>query len=137
MKIPHFRKILALSAMAFSVAVVPTTASAAPSIHLDLPGLSIGLHDHHNRHYRKRYKRHHKRYYKDRYRHYDNHYPRRSYRYYDYGNRYYDGGRSNRSPRRYYDRHDRYDRCPTPGYSSYYYRNGGCYSHGDHYHCEN
>ncbi len=127
------RKLLAMSAMALTVAAVPGTASAGGSIHLDIPGFSIGFHDDHRYRKRHRHYKSHKRYkrYKRHYRNHDSYdyYPRRSYR-------YYDGYRSNRYDRRRYRDRDRYESCPTPGYSSRYYRDRGCYSHGDHYHCD-
>jgi hypothetical protein len=148
MNIINTRKILALMAMVIATTAVPTSASARASVHLDLPGISIGLHDRHYGHYDRHYDRHykqkrkhyrkHKRYKRHYNRHHsDGYYPRRSYRSYDS----YDGYRSNgyRNDRH---RNDGYSRggyqdnyCPTPGYSSRYHRNRGCYSHGDHYHC--
>lgn len=135
MTIFNTRRVLALLAMTISIAAVPSTASARGSVHVDIPGFSIGFHDH-DRHYRKRhkrYKRHYRKHHRNhhrgyRYRSYD-YYPRRSYRYNDYYDDY--RGRSNRRGYR-----DDYEYCPTPGYSSRYYRNRGCYSHGDHYHCD-
>ncbi len=121
----------------------PSTAQAGGSVHLNLPGLSIGVHDDH--HYKKkRYRRH----YRDRY-YYDDHWRKKRYykkRHYKkrYYNRDYYGSRYDR--RRYYNddyyyggRSSRYDRrrnyCPDPGYSSYDNDNLDCYRHKGHYHC--
>lgn len=146
MKLFSINKLLVLSGIALSVAVAPTTASARGSVHIDVPGFSIGFHDD-NRHYRKRHKRYHKR-------HHSKHYSGRSNRYYDgygyqsRGYRYGSDSYRNRSYRNSYKngyrsgyknsyRNDyRGDYCPTPGYSPRYYDDRGCYAHGDHYHCD-
>ena len=132
----NFRSALVFIGLATIMALVPTTASAKGSVHIDIPGISIGYHDNyyrnsyrHKRHYnkhRRHYKKH--RYYNKRY--YDHGYSSRSYRNYD---RSYDRGYQYRSRTRYYER-DNY--CPDPGYSSRAYRDRSCYSHGDHYHCD-
>ncbi|RBP53459.1 hypothetical protein [Arenicella xantha] len=115
------------------VGLTPTTAMAKGSLHLDLPGISIGVHDDH----RKRQHRQHYREKRYQNRHYDRHqsrkYDRRSYRHdsyrNDYSRQYYYGGRDNQ----YRSRSSA--RCPSPGFSEYYYRNRDCYRHKDHFHC--
>jgi hypothetical protein len=139
----------ALLSMFIAVTALPSTAAARGSVHIDLPHFSVGLHDnnhgikyrdsHRNRHYNNnsRGSRHSNRH--DKKRHHNNH------NYYggSYNNNYYDGYSSYGSTNRYYKpRKKRYNRsyrneyCPTPGYSSYNYSDRGCYSHGDHYHCD-
>jgi len=134
MNLVSFKKLVTMLTAVLTLSVVPTSASAGGSVHINVPGFSIGYHgDYYGRkHYRKNYnraKRSH-RYYRNQYRDRDyyNYRPRRSYNY------YYDGYRSRDRYRSRY-RND-YDYCPTPGFSVRYYRNRGCYSHGDHYHCD-
>lgn len=112
--------------------LVPGTAAAKGSVHIDIPGLSIGVHDDHYRHHRKHYRgdRHHKK----------RHYRKRHRQSYYYDPYYYDPYYSNqydyRSGRR--DYRSRYaPRCPTAGFSEYYLRNRDCYRHKDHFHCGN
>lgn len=121
----HFtiRKILLVLGIATSVAVVPTTASAKASVHISLPGISIGLGD---RHYQSRY-------YNNRYRSYQyvpsyRYVPRTTYR---YQNQYY-----NSPSRRIYTPSYQSAACPEPGYSPNYYAGHGCRQHLDHYHCD-
>lgn len=142
------------------IALTPVTAQAGGSLHLDLPGISIGVHDHQYK--KKRYRRvyrnnrghrsRHRNYRNDHY--YDDYKPRRyerrrSNRYYynrgynnryndrynyrynnGYNNDYYYGGRSNRN---YNNR--RVEVCPINGYSPYYDDNLRCTRHKDHFHC--
>ena len=135
------RKTLALATMILVISAVPNSASARTSIHVDLPHFSIGFQDNHRgKRYRKhqRHHRQHDRYSDRRYdRQYDRRSDRRSDRHYDRrSNDYYSGyGYSAPRSRHYTPRYDN-DYCPTPGYSSRYYRNQGCYAHGDHYHCD-
>ncbi len=144
-------RLAVLSSLFFSlisvmaIAAVPSTANAGGKIHLDLPGISIGVHG--DRHYKKRHRRIHR----NHHRHYDSHsydsyrykrkYRPKSYdRYYDnkrnyYGNRnYYDNYYYGGNSRRYYNNR-RGNVCPDPGYSPYYNDNLSCYRHKDHFHC--
>ena len=126
------------------LALTPGTAMAKGSIHIDIPGLSIGVHDG----YRGKHKhRKHKRYYRDNY-YYEDHYRsnrydrrrdrrerKRDYYYNNrYDNNYYYGSRKSK---RYYNYSEprRVQRCPNAGYSRYYLKNRGCSSHNDHFHC--
>ena len=120
------RKFLAILTMMIAITAVPNTASARGSLHIELPHLSLGFHGGHHNKYRKR--------------HYNNH---RNYNnYYSNNNSYYGSGYKSYQhyqpqPRYYqpsYQNQNGY--CPTPGYSSTYYNGGGCYEHGDHYHCD-
>ena len=134
----NIRSALVLFGLATSMAIVPTTASAKGSVHIDIPGISIGYYDNH---YRKSYrqKRHYnnhrrhnryynKRYYNDSYR--GNGYSKRNYRSNDRG---YDRSYNDRPRSRSYNRGNY---CPIAGYSVNAYRDQSCYSHGDHYHCD-
>ncbi len=124
-----------------ALAVTPSTASAGDSVHISVPGLSIGFHDvhHSDRYYRKKHYRS-KNYYYD-----DRRYERRKYR--KSRKRYYNKRRYNNN---YYYNDRRYDRgysngyrydnyrsnvCPIDGYSRYYDRDRNCYEHKGHYHC--
>ena len=133
MTIFNSKTMIAALLIAFSFASVPNSASARSSVHVDFHGLTIGVHDS-DRRYRKQHK-HHKRYYRDRHYYNGSRYGSRS-RY----NYYYDYYRPRYSSRRYLsgryynDRRNNY--CPTDTYSSRFYRNRGCYAHGDHYHCD-
>lgn len=133
-----------LLAIASSIAVLAfapmSSASAGDSIHIDLPGISIGFHGDHryNKRYRNKYYRHYNNdYYRDR--RYDRRKYRQSRRYYNnrYNDNYYYYDR--RSNRRYNNgyRYDDYrsNVCPIDGYSSRYDRNRNCYEHKGHYHC--
>ena len=137
----NIRSALVFFGLATSMALVPTTASAKGSVHIDIPGISIGYSDNHygknyrqKRHYNnhRRHNRKHnyynKRHYNQSYSGYG--YSDRSYRNNDRG--YSDRRYNNQSRTRYYER-DNY--CPDPGYSTRAYRDQSCYSHGDHYHC--
>lgn len=128
MTLSILRKLLAIPVFGLVVAATPGTANAGGSVHLHVPGFSIGYYDdHYHRKHRKRlYKRYNHRHYRNHYYYNDDYYPRRSYRSYNGYRNYY-------RPR-YQDRY--YEVCPTPGYSTRYYRGRGCYSHGDHYHCD-
>ena len=145
-KTKTFPKVAAAFAMIMMISAIPATASARGSVHIDLPHFTLGYHDegyrshrsHKRKHYRKN--RRHNRYYN---RHYNSHrnYDRNGYSRYNNNQRYYNDGyytsnRYDRRNRNYNRSRSRDNYCPTPGYSSRYYRNGGCYSHGDHYHCE-
>jgi len=145
------KHLLAAFSMLTVMAIAPTSAFAGGSVHLDVPGFSIGVHDDHK--YRKRHRKHYRsRYYDDR--RYERRHRRNSNDYYNrryYNDNYYSSGRRHyrdsyrnydrRYDRRYdrnsYDR--RYDRraeiCPIDGYSARYDRNRSCYEHKDHYHC--
>ena len=136
------------------LAVTPTTAFADGSVHLDLPGLSIGLHDdhrsykRHRKHYRNRYDNHRserRRYRQNRdHRYSDRHYrsgqrynnDRRYYSDRRYNDNYYSERRSNRRSNNNY-RNDSYrvEVCPIDGYSRGYDRNRNCYEHKGHFHC--
>ena len=135
------RKSIALLSMLLAVAVVPASASAG-SVHIDVPHIGISLHNS-NSHYRrhKRSRRHHNRH------HYKSRNYNSGYNYYTPRTRYYDRGYNSGYRSGYnsgynygnnYNNGDNYNSnyCPTPGYSSRSYRNRGCYSHGDHYHCD-
>lgn len=156
--------VFALLSMFIAFTALPSTAAARSSVHIDLPHFSVGFHDnnhgkkyrkshgnrhynnnsygsrHSNRHYKKRH--HNNNYYGGSYNSgsYNNHYNGHSS--YGYKNRYYKPRNNyyNRSYNRSYSRNDNRNYgggyCPTPGYSSNYYRDSGCYSHGDHYHCD-
>ena len=154
----HFSKTLvAALGLLTVVAMAPTTASASGNLHLNLPGLSIGLHDndHGHKKHRKRYRnkhyrdnhyshddRRHDRYYNQRrnHRHYYN--DRRDRRYYNnhrsYNDYYYSSRRNNDrrySNRSYSNNSRRGDVCPMEGYSRNYNRNLNCYKHKGHFHC--
>ena len=148
------------------VGIAPNSAHAKGSLHLELPGLSIGLHDndrryrssrrhynrnYHNNHhdeyrgrdrrYHKKY-RHHKRYYKNHHNgHHNNNYSNKRYNRYDnrYDNQYNDNyyyGGQSNRNDGYYNQSQRAQICPTAGYSRYRDRNRSCYQHKDHYHCD-
>jgi hypothetical protein len=154
------KHLIATLGMFTVIVVTPTSAFARGSVHLDLPGLSIGVHDDHRsnrghrKHHRKHYNNHrsrHNDYYDNR--RYDNHrYERRDHRrshkrHYKnrrYNDNYYSSGRYNNQR---YDRRDnnyrndryRNDRlrveiCPIDGYSRYYQQGRNGYQHKDHYH---
>ena len=130
-----FRNTIAAFGLLTVIALVPTTASARSSVHVDIPGFSIGFHDrnrygwrqnrrHSNRHSRRNHS------YDYGHRNYGSGYYDRSYRGYGYAPRSYRGyGNAPRSG--YYGR----DVCPIAGYSPYGYRDRGCYAHKDHFHC--
>ena len=130
-------KVLALFAMILAMASVPTVASAG-SLHIDVPHIGISLHNSHG--HQRRYNRHNRRHYNS------SNYYNSSPRYYNRGyNSGYSSGYNNYNrPSRYNqgyndgysDSYNGSNYCPTPGYSSRYYNNRGCYSHGNHYHCE-
>ncbi len=126
---------IATFSAALMMALAPTTATAGGSVHIDVPGFSIGVHDDHRYRYKRKY-RHRRDHYNDYYRdsHDDYYRERRRARRYErkrrnYDNYYY-GGRD-----RYYDRPRRVEVCPTYGYSRYYLRDRGCYRHKNHFHC--
>ena len=159
----HFTKtLMAAFGLITAVAMAPTASASGSSLHLNLPGISIGVHDGHgNKKYRNRHRsRHHNSshyrddYYRDkRYRHRDD---RRSKRYYNqrrnndyyysdrkskryyntrrYNDNYYYGGRGN-NDRRYYNDSRYVEVCPVEGYSRNYNRNRSCYKHKGHFHC--
>jgi len=136
------RKFLAILTMMITVIAVPNTASARGSLHIELPHLSLGLHGGHhnkyrNRHHSSRYNNHrnYNNYYSNQNSHYGSGY--KTYRYYQPQTRYYQSQPRYSQPRYNqpsYQNQSGY--CPTPGYSSRYYNGGGCYEHGDHYHCD-
>jgi hypothetical protein len=129
------------------IAVTPTSAFAKGSVHFDLPGLSIGVHDDHrsNSRHRKHYNNNHRSRYND---HYDNRrYERRQHRRdhkrhskgQRYNDNYYSSGRHDN--RRYERRNDSYrsdsyrvEVCPIDGYSRYFQQGRRGYQHKDHYH---
>lgn len=128
-----------------ALTLAPTSAFAKGSVHVDIPGLSIGVHDNHRsytrhrnekRHYRegrdhyysdRRYKRD-RQYYNNR--HYNDRRSQSKRRYND--NNYYSGSRYNN---RYRNDGYRVEVCPIDGYSRYYDRSSNCYEHKGHYHC--
>lgn len=118
------------------VALTPSTAQARGSVHIDIPGISIGVHDDHRYRHKRKYRQrrdHYNSRYRDRR---DNYYrerrkSRRDNRRNRYSNDYYYGGGNN-----YYERPRRTQVCPTYGYSRYYVRDRGCYRHKGHYHCD-
>ena len=129
---------LALMGVVFLVAAVPSNAHAQGSVHLNVPGFSIGWHDNNSNYRNKHYKsnrRHYDRRHYDRPRKYhsrnNNHYDNS--RYYD---DYYSGGQRNNSRDRYNDRPNVVAVCPIVGYARYRDRNRSCYQHKGHYHCE-
>jgi len=122
------------------IAMTPTSAFARGSIHIDVPGFSIGVHNdrgyrsrghRHSRKYNRRYynsnRRYKKRYYNSR------RYNNRRYNNRRYNDNYYSGGRGYN--RGYYNDSYRAEVCPIDGYSRYYDRNQNCYEHKGHYHC--
>jgi len=126
-------------------AVTPTTAFASGSVHINVPGFSIGFHDVHHSH--KRYRKHYRGYYNDDYRYERRKYRKKRNRYYKkrrYYDNYYSSGRrydrgydrkyNRRYERRYNDGY-RAEACPIDGYSRYDDRGQNCYEHKDHYHC--
>jgi len=121
------------------LALAPGTAMARGGLYLDLPGLSIGVHNSHGSKYRHRksYRRDYRHnYYDDRYRsrRYDRRRDRQRYYNNGYNDNYYYGGR--RSNRYYnYSRPRRVEVCPLAGYSPYYLSDGECTKHKGHYHC--
>lgn len=149
----HLSKTLMATLGLLTALATTPVASASGSLHLNLPGLSIGVHDDHgHKKHRKRYRnRHHNdHYYSNRHerrnsqRYYNqrrsNHYDynnRRSNRYYNNrrsNNNYYYGGRRN-NDRGYYNDSRRVEACPTIGYTPRYDRNRNCYRHKGHFHC--
>ena len=132
--INNTRKTLTILTMLIAIVAIPNTASARGSLHISLPHLSIGSHGgHHNKHYNRRYNSHHyNNYYRPQYR--SNSYNQGYATYRNYQPRY--NQRSYYQPRYNQPRYNNSGYCPTPGYSSNYYDGGGCYSHGDHYHCD-
>lgn len=138
----HLSKTLIATVGLLSALLTAPIASAG-SVHLNLPGISIGVHDGH-RYKDNRYRSHRsndRRYYKKRkyQRHYDNndYYYDRSSRNSKYDRRYnnnnYYGGNSNYDRRDY--RSNRSQVCPTRGYTPRYDRNRNCYKHKGHFHC--
>lgn len=123
-------KVLLTVGVFLGISTVPNYAAARTSVHINLPGISIGVAD---RQYRDRYNhRYHNNYYQ---RYYYSPAPsrtikrrtiKRTYRY----NNYY------QPSQRIYTPSYRSEICPEPGYSPYYYQGHGCRQHYDHYHCE-
>lgn len=134
------RFILFSLASVVGLALAPTPASAGGKLHIDLPGISIGVHDDHyygkKKRYRKVYKNDH--YYNGHRKYKRKKYHKRYRNDYYYGNRYYDDYYYEK-PRRYYQRRQYRERrapiCPAAGYSPYYNDNLSCYRHKDHFHC--
>ena len=105
MKFLSLRKALVPFGILTCVALAPTSASAKGSVHINVPGISIGFYDGHHRHYKKKYRHRH------RYRHHHNNYYYYDYRpSYGYGYRLYDRGY------RYYRPSYRRPYCPIRGY---------------------
>lgn len=139
---PFHKHFIAAFGLITVLAVAPTSAFARGSVHIDVPGFSIGIHDDHGYKHRKRHHRkYRKRYSNDRYyddrryrkRYYNNRrYNERRYKRRYNDNYYYSGRRNNRG---YYNDRYRAEVCPTDGYSRYYDRNRNCYEHKGHYHC--
>ena len=140
------KHLFAALGMFTAIVVTPTSALAQGSLHLDLPGLRIGVHDDHryDRRHRKHHRKHHRKYYNNNYRsrhndYYDDyryerrHHRRNHKRHYNnrrYNDNYYSGGRYNDY------RNDRItvEICPIAGYSRYYQQGRKGYQHKDHYH---
>lgn len=143
------KPLISLFGALLMIALTPSAAYAGGSgITLNLPGLTIGVHDRDRKRYRQRhhYRHHNDYYYESRnrrnkrfynQRHYnDRHYNKRGNRYYNtrrYNDHYYYGGRGN-NDRRYYNSR-RSDVCPINGYSRNYNRSRNCYKHKGHFHC--
>ena len=142
----NFRSTLAVFGLISTIALVTNTASARGSVHVDLPGLSIGYQDNHYRPGRA-HKRAHKRAYKRRHHrshrghNYRGYYNRHNdYNYRDYGRSqngygYYDQGYRSYDYKSRGRNYNRGNYCPTAGYSEYGYRNRNCSRHEDHFHC--
>lgn len=150
----HLSKtLMATFGLLTALTMAPTASASGSSLHLNLPGFSIGVHDDHgHKKYRKRYRnRHHNdSYYRNRYDHRnsDRYYNQRRSNSYYYNNRnsnryynnrrnnnnYYSGGRRN-NDRRYYNDSRRVEVCPIIGYTPRYDRYRDCYRHKGHYHC--
>jgi len=141
------RKFLAVMAIVTTVAVIPNTASARSSIHIDLPSISLSLHDRHGYRNNRRGIRHnfHNNYhsYRNSRQYKRNNYRshRGNYRNHYTNNNYYTNGYSYRGfgfqPRSQYNQPSyRGPICPTPGFSTGYDENRGCYAHKDHFHCD-
>jgi len=121
MKLFNKISISALSAVML-LALTPATSMARGSVHIDIPGLSIGVHDgYRGKHKHKRYYRDNS-YYKDDYRsrRYERRRDRRSDYYYNNrydNNNYYSGRKS----KRYYNYSEprRVRICPRTGYPLY------------------
>ena len=116
--------------MVISVSLVPNTASAKSSVHIALPGISIGFND---RYYSNRNN--------NRYR--NNSYRNNSYRNNSYRNNSYRNNSYRNSNQYYYQPSRRVYKpsyqsaiCPEPGYSANYYDGHGCRQHLDHFHCD-
>ncbi len=138
--------VLLTTLSAITLIALPTSASAGGSVHVDIPGLSIGVHENHynkKRHRRVYKNRHRNNHYRNDY-YYDDHRDRKRY----HKKRYYNGGyyKKRYYKKRYYnndyyygERSNRYNRraeiCPIAGYSPYYNDNLDCYRHKDHFHC--
>ena len=143
------RAFILLFAPVLSMALVPSTAQAKSSVHIDLPGFHIGFdnshhgkrrhskrgHRYYNDGYRgyRSHKRHYKRHHNYRGRYYSNDRYPRSYSYspYYYDDRYYSRPRSD-----YYGNVYRRPNCPTAGFSWNYYDDRDCYKHKNHFHCD-
>ena len=129
MKKSAIRNIVFAFGIVMSLSLIPSTVSAKGGVHINLPGISIGVSDRYsrNRHYNRydnRYRYNRSRgYYSPSYRSTT----RKSYR---RSNNYY------YQPRRVYTPSYRSNICPDPGYSASYYEGHGCYEHLDHYHCD-
>ena len=136
--------------LGFAVVFAATPAQAKGSVHIDLPGFSIGYYDDHygsSRHYNRKYR--HGKYYRDKYHHgkyddryrYDRTHRSRSYtrsHSKGYYNKRYDDRYYNQPYSRSYDRSYRQSNviCPQQGYSRYRIERRYCTPHKDHYHCE-
>ena len=118
-------KVLSVLGFLTAVTATPNYAVARTSVHIDLPGISIGVA---NRQYRDRYNYRYKRNNYQRY--YYSPAPSRSIKRTYRNNNYY------QQNRRIYTPSYQSEICPEPGYSPYSYQGHGCRQHYDHYHCE-
>ncbi|MFQ3245557.1 MAG: hypothetical protein ACJAYF_000222 [Arenicella sp.] len=128
------------------IVVTPTSAFARGSVHLDIPGLSIGVHDDYrsDRRHRKHQRKHHRKHYNTHRSRHNDHYDKRHYKNRRHNDNYYSSGRYNnqRYDRRdnnyrndqYYNDRRRVEICPIDGYSRYYQQGRNGYQHKDHYH---
>ena len=128
--------LLAIS-LTTAVSAAPTSASAAGRLHIDLPGISIGVNDR-NSHYdnrRSERRNYNRNYYNNSRNYYNNNrnYNNRSYR---PSSRSYNSSNYYNVPRRQvYQTNNQSNYCPTAGYSEHYYNGHNCYQHKGHYHC--
>lgn len=146
MKNPTIKKAVLCLSLFMATAAIPHLASAAPSVRIQLPSISIGVNDRNNqnRYYDNRYRNNqyrNNRYNNNRNTQRNSYRSTRTYRSYNkpyirsYNNSY-NRSYDNQQSRRVYAPSYQSSICPTPGYSQNYYEGHGCYQHKDHYHCE-